>query len=326
MLLMLGVGLVTLIATAGEGAAGAVTLGTDVAIGADDDDSFPASYEVVDRLAPETVLRMRVAGFEPFTRAIAEQCTGSGSGACENAIPVQFDAGGYAHFQYLVTDAFLPTPRLRGRCRADAAPCTVVVRAIEGAATRAEVQTIFVDAARPAGRITVTPTRRLSLGGETVTVDVDGYPPGVTVTAMLCAAPNASGPRCGRPGPHAPLVVGSDGTGRTTLFVEPGGVGSQRARCSRRDDCGVSVASDEVFVRAPVVPISFVGPPGAAYESTRLAIGLGLGALLAALAGWLILRSDWSVVGEAAAPELDDADYADLDAIIAALPPDDPGL
>ena len=36
-----------------------------------------------------------------------------------------------------------------------------------------------------------------------------------------------------------------------------------------------------------------------------------------------IVRADWSAVGEAAAPEIDDAEYADLDAIIAALPPEE---
>ena len=41
---------------------------------------------------------------------------------------------------------------------------------------------------------------------------------------------------------------------------------------------------------------------------------------------WLIKRTDWSAVGEAAAPEIDDAEYADLDAIIAALPPEEDEL
>ena len=72
-----------------------------------------------------------------------------------------------------------------------------------------------------------------------------------------------------------------------------------------------------------LTPISFADPPGAAYDPGRLALGLALAALLLAVAGGLILRSDWSAVGEAAAPEIDDVDYADLDAIIAALPPEE---
>jgi hypothetical protein len=45
--------------------------------------------------------------------------------------------------------------------------------------------------------------------------------------------------------------------------------------------------------------------------------------LLVAIAAWLLVRTDWAAVGEAAAPEIDGAEYADLDAIIAALPPEE---
>ena len=182
---------------------------------------------------------------------------------------------------------------------------------------------MFVDSVPSPGRIVVTPSRGLSLDGETVTVEVEGYPPGAELKAMLCAAPDATGPRCGEPGPTARLVVGSDGSGRARLDIVPGAVGTKRVRCFRGDDCGVSVASEAVFTRAPVVPISFAAPPGSEYDANRLAVGLGLAVLLVALAAGLIRRTDWSAVGEAAAPEIDDAEYADLDAIVAALPPEE---
>ena len=113
------------------------------------------------------------------------------------------------------------------------------------------------------------------------------------------------------------------GPGGPSSSIEPGRVGTERAPCFRGDDCGISVASRDVFARAPVVPISFAAPPGADYDPTRLALGLGLAVLLLAIAAVLIRRTDWSAVGEAAAPEIDDAEYADLDAIIAALPPEE---
>ena len=94
-------------------------------------------------------------------------------------------------------------------------------------------------------------------------------------------------------------------------------------RCFRGDDCGISVASDSVFARAPVVPISFEGPLGARYNTSRLVIWLTLALVLLAGAAALIRRTDWAAVGEAMAPEIDHAEYADLDAIIAALPPED---
>ncbi len=45
--------------------------------------------------------------------------------------------------------------------------------------------------------------------------------------------------------------------------------------------------------------------------------------MLLLVAIWLVRRTDWRPVGEAAAPEIDDAEYADLDSIIAALPPEE---
>ena len=304
-----------------RGAVGRVVLGSVVNIEAADGQTFPESYDVADGLRPATVLQMRVTGFEPFARAAARQCAPSLARRCGNSMPVQFDADGAARFQYLVTDDFASRP-IPGRCRADAAPCTVVVRAFAGG-RRGEVQTVFRDRVPGAGRIEVSRRAGLSLEGEKVAVVVHDYPPGAEVIAMLCAAPSATGRRCGAPGPTAPLVVGRSGTGRVELTIEPGRVGADRVRCGRGDDCGVSVASKDVFARAPVVPISFAAPPGAAYDPTRLLVGLGLAVLLAAIAIAILRRTDWSAVGEAAAPEIDDAKYADLDAIIAALPPEE---
>ena len=297
-----------------------IIAGRVVTIEADGGETFPVSYDVADGLGPATVLRIRVTGFEPFAGAIAEQCAESRSELCGNALPVQFDADGAAEFQYLVTDDFLGALPVPGRCRANAVPCTVVVRAVIGG-RQGQIQTVFGDTVPPAGHISVTPAFGLSLEGETVTVEVTDYPPGAELNAMLCAAPDAAGARCGTPGPTAPLKVGRDGTGQTDLVITPGLVGAERSPCFRGDDCGVSVASADVFARAPVVPISFAAPPGAAYDPTRLVIGLGIALVLLAIAVALLRRTDWSPVGEAAAPEIDDAEYADLDAIIAALPP-----
>ena len=299
----------------------APSLGPAVTIEAENGETFPASYDVADALESSTVLQMRVTGFEPNVSGFAQQCAPSEFQRCANVIPVRFDARGEARFQYLVTDHFLPGARVPGRCRSGAAPCTIIVADVDRH-RRGEIQTVFGDRVAPAGHIAVTPSDGLSLDGETVRVDVRDYPAGVRVTAVLCAAPDAIGRRCGRPGPSALLVVGPDGTGRTRLRIEPGPVGGELAPCSRGDDCGVSVASNDVFARAPVVPISFAAPPGAAYDLTRLFAGLGLAGLLLLIATGLIWRSDWSAVGEAAAPEIDDAEYADLDAIIAALPPE----
>jgi hypothetical protein len=297
-------------------------LGPKVAIDGDRGESFPELYDVVDNLERATVLQVTAHGFESFERGIAEQCAPALSPQCFNQIPVQFDEDGVARIQFLATLDFLSGSPPAGRCRAGTAPCMFVVRSIEGDRS-GQLQTVFGMAAPPPGRVTVTKADGLSLDGETVTVTVRNYPPGARVRAMLCAAPEATLDRCGRPGPQAPLVVGRDGTGSTELRIEPGPVGAVQASCTRGSDCGIAVASRHVFSRAPVVPISFAGRGGATYDPTRLALGLAIAALLIGIAAWLILRTDWSAVGEAAAPEIDDAEYADLDAIIAALPPEE---
>ena len=80
---------------------------------------------------PTTVLRMRATGFEPFARGGRRAVRADASPRCGNQIPVQFDEDGEARFQYLVTDEFLASQPVPGGCRADAAPCTIVVRAVD---------------------------------------------------------------------------------------------------------------------------------------------------------------------------------------------------
>ncbi len=300
-------------------------LGPEVILTPKDPDDFPVSFDAVDRLAPRTVLQMHPTGFEPFAVATAEQCAPTVAAPCANRIPVQFDEDGTARFQYLVRDDFLGDRHPAARCSTQDPPCFVVIRDPD-TGERAEVQTVFGVAVPAPGRIRVTPATGLALDGQRVRVAVRGYPPGERVEAMLCAAPDAVGSRCGAPGPTAPLLVGPDGRGATTLLVEAGTVGAERASCLRGDRCGISVASATVYQRAQVVPITFAGPPGAQYDRNRVLGGVAIAAVLLLVAFTLIRRSDWSSVGEAAAPEIDEAQYADLDAIVAALPPEEESL
>lgn len=290
---------------------------------ATDEDKFPTSYDAIDTLEAGTVLRVRVVGFDSFAEGVAAQCVTRARGFdCGNAFPVQFDGDGKAFFQYQLRDDFIAQTTPSRRCRAGAARCILAVRDVANDTT-AVVDTVFHDAVPPPGTIRVHPSSGI-IEGQSVTVTVTGYPAGAHVSAMLCVAPDATGSqRCGAPGPSAPLIVGPDGRGTTELVIEQGPVGSQHASCGRDATCGISVASDDVFARAPVVPISFAGPVGAEYDRNRLVLGVGLALLLLGLATWLIRRTDWSPPDEAAAPEIDEAEYADLDAIVAALPPEE---
>jgi hypothetical protein len=285
--------------------------------------TFPRTYNAVGGLQARTVLPIQVEGFPPFALARALQCLVATSN-CGNAIEVQFGASGRASFQYLVSDDFVGDVN-RSRCRSQGDRCSIVVDMLDGK-HRAEVQTVFLDPLPPPGRIHVTPASGLS-EGQTVSVDVEAYPPGATVQAMLCVAPATTGTeQCGPPGTGAPLSIGSDGRASAKLTIHAGAVGTKHLTCRRGRTCGISVVSDAQLVPALVLPITFGSIPGADYTLGRLLGGLAAAVLLLAIVGWLLRRTDWSPTGEEASPEIDEADYADLDAILATFSPDeDPG-
>jgi hypothetical protein len=129
-----------------------------------------------------------------------------------------------------------------------------------------------------------------------------------------------------RPAIERRFVVGADGRGSTTLVVRTGPVGRDRVGCGRNERCAVAVLTEHRGTAGRVVPVEFAELQGAGYDPPRVALGLGVAALLLALAFALYRGTDWTPAHEATAPEIDDAEYADLDAIVAALPPepDDP--
>ena len=253
MFLLVPLGLVLLVLGVGAADVGAAEREQDQSIlrlsPKSDNNAFPAAYEAIDGLESGTVLRVRVEEFAEYAEGVAAQCVHRAKAIkCGNAFPVQFDANGNAFFQYQLRDDFHANAVAGGRCHAGAARCTLIVHD-EQRDTTAAIDTIFHDRLPAPGRIRVTPKSALS-DGQKVTVSVAGYPAGAQVDAMLCAAPDATGSaRCGAPGPSAPLVVGPDGTGTSTLVVKEGPVGTQRIACGRDAVCGISVASTNVFTR-----------------------------------------------------------------------------
>ena len=288
----------------------------------DDEPSFPTGYKTLDQLEPATVLEVEASGFSRHAVGRAMQCVTILTTICTNEIPVQFGEEGKARFQYLVTDTIAPVGA-HGRCRALAPPCSIVVEEIDGN-DRAEHLTVFSDPAPRPGSISLTPRTGLD-DGDTVDVEVADFPPGALLAATICAAPHVVGDRhCEDPASAAEIQVGSDGRGSATVSVRSGPVGTDATPCGgrHRRPCGISVWSPDLWPRAPAVPIEFARAPGPQYDRTRLGAGLLAVAALLLAAWWIVRRTDWSATGEAAAPEIDDASYADLDAIVAALPPD----
>lgn len=286
-----------------------------------DTTKFPPPANVVDELESPTVVSVRVNGSDPHVSGYVKQCVTLSDEVCGNSAPFQVGDDGRAAFQYLIGDDFLAGIDTQG-CRAEAARCTIVIEDTDGQ-RGAEIETIFHDPVPRPGRVVVEPLTGIR-DGDIVEVSVEGFPEGAEMTAVLCAAPETNGTRrCGAPGPEAPLLVGSDGTGSTRLRVAAGPVGSERHPCNRSSTCGVAVISARASSRAPVVEISFAQPPGAAYDATRLLVGLAIAAALAVVALWLIRRGDWNPPVEADGHEIDESTYADLDAEAASSTDDD---
>lgn len=267
-------------------------------------------------LDPDSVLQLRVSGFFEFARARVRQCVGVDAAVCGNEIQVQFDVDGAASFQYLVVEAAGP-----GSCRLRSAPCFIVIDQDDDA--RTVLRTLFHDALPPEAMVRVEPASRLK-DAQTVRVSVEGLPPFATANVVLCSLPvDRAADRCGIPGVVVPITADAQGAAAADYAVKAGPVGRERVPCGRGSNCAVAVVSDSAFVRAQPVRVVFAKPAGAQYGGLRLALGLAAALLLLALGTWLVVRTDWSPVGEEAAPEIDDAEYADLDAIIAALPPEE---
>lgn len=280
---------------------------------------------VVDGLASTAVLRVRVVGFDAYQRATARQCrTVGGRTDCGNVLPVQFGADGTAEFQYVVGADFAPNGadgERAGTCGLGEPVCLVVVTSLD-TRHRAEVQTLFGATLQRSGTSTVTPSGPYEQG-QLVTVHVEGLPPGSTAQVTTCAAPTVSDPgRCGAPAPVATVVIGPDGTGEAQLALTRGPVGTRQLPCDQDHACALVVTADAAGVQVPAVELQFAALPGAVYDRERLAIGLLVAAALLGVAAILIRETDWAPIGEAAAPEIDEAALADLDAIIAALGPE----
>lgn len=256
---------------------------------------------IIDRLDPTTLLTIDASGYEPDTTGSIRQCTAGAARECRSPLAVRFDDTGRAVFQYLVTD--------QGACRLADDRCTLELTVGRRSTV---VDTVFVDAAPPPGRIEVVPNRDLHVG-DVVDVRASGFAPGATLTATICVAPATSGPRCGAPAPTLALVADTDGAASGRLALDVAAVGSSRVACARISQCHVVIADDGVGVRAPPVPLDFSGRPGAAYDGSRVIVGIALAFAVLAAAAWVMIRADWSPPAEADGTAIDDAAYADLD-------------
>ncbi|MGH9181643.1 MAG: hypothetical protein ACRDY5_08015, partial [Acidimicrobiales bacterium] len=251
---------------------------------------------VVDRLPSEGVVRVEARGFEEFERAVVEQCTGSPllPPKCANRFPVQFDEGGRAEFQYLVRGSLAA-----GGCRVGQPTCTIRVTAF-GSSRVGAVRTVLVDRFDPAA-VRVTPDTGLA-EGQVVDVDVHGLAPGGRATARLCALGEGTGTsRCAKDGVN--ITVGVDGAGSARLMV-----GADGAPCGPRRPCVVVVLSGNGFLAGRPAPVHYSLGRGADYDPGRVAAGLALAVILAALGVVLLRTTDWTPLTEATTPELDGTD------------------
>lgn len=273
-----------------------------VVIEATDEDGF-APYRPVSGLVPGAAVRVQAEGFDRFERGSVAQCVvelGRRT-ACGDAFPVQFDDAGRADFQVAVRGEIAP-----GGCRLAQATCMLRLSG-RSSGREGSVQTVLVDSIRP-GVVRVEPAGALA-DGQRVEVEVAGFPPGTTASAVLCAPPDAyDARRCGPPTPGSSFSIDAGGAGRASLTVSAGRLGSEAALCGPRRVCGVAVVVGPGFVVAPVAPVRFAMGPGVAYDAGRLAAGLLIAVGLVGAAVAIAVRTDWTKPTEAATPALDGSD------------------
>lgn len=265
---------------------------------------------IIDSLAPATVLTIHATGFDSDRTGFIRQCVSAAELRCRNELPVRFDEFGAARFQYLITDGSGAPTGNAASCRLSAERCTIELWIAD---KKTIIDTVFVDEAPSPGRIDVTPTRDIFVGG-TMSVTVSKFGAGDKLIVMLCAGSSIDRSRCGAPGPVVQLTVGSDGSAQADLTLDDLNVGSDRVTCGRQISCNLVVTSDRGNLRARPVQLGFAAGPGADYDPSRVTIGLGVAVVLAAAAGWLIRSTDWTPPSESDSTPIDEAEYADLDA------------
>ncbi|MDP1807487.1 MAG: hypothetical protein Q8K72_20080, partial [Acidimicrobiales bacterium] len=273
-----------------------------VVMHAGDADRF-LPYQPVSGLVPDAVVRVRVDGFDWHERGSVRQCVVElgHQTACGEPFPVQFDGDGRADFQFAVRGDIAA-----GACRIGQPTCLLRV-AGESGDRQVSVQTVLVDVLTP-GEVRIEPAVPLA-DGQTVDVIVSGFPPGATATAVLCAPPEIYDARlCGLPDPTSTFAIDPAGTGRTTLTVSAGRLGSEAALCGPRRVCGVAVVVGGGFVAAPVTPVQFSLGPGVAYDGGRVLLGVLVALALIGAALVIARRTDWTKPTEAATPDLDSSD------------------
>lgn len=313
--LVVGVLVVLLVGLVLVMGAGAQETGTDVAtrvvdVRYQEPDETIAS-PIVDALAPSTVLTVRASGFASDTTGRVVQCAVGDRRLCGESLPVRFDEHGAATFQILVTDMIGTRLDAESPCRiASTARCTVDILV---GSNRTVIDTVFIDEAPRAGRLSIEADGDLEVGS-TVILRATQFPPGVELRVRVCAAPAVRGDRCGAPGPDVDLVTDAQGAATVPLRLEVSDVGADGIACGRRTACHVVVDSDAVGVWARPALLAFAGEAGADYDSGRLAVGLATAAALVIAAAWLVRSTDWRPPAEADGSLIDDAAFADLDA------------
>ena len=275
------------------------------------------------------------ASLPPATRVLTVSVDGFPEFARATAAPVR--AGGERHLRQRRRGAVrrgrhrvVPVPRRTAASpEGPAGPGDAVLGGRAGpstASTTAEIGTVFAAATqppRPPDRLALDrPARRRDRHGDRVG---PARRRGGAVRRVRGAGDLHGIGRCGAPGPAVTTVADEEGVAqghparsardRSAPIGSPAGASS---------GAGWWCGRPPAVVRTPPVELAFAEPPGAVlrrwspgHRPRRCAAPPARGA------AWLLRSTDWAPVGEAAAPEIDDAEYADLDAIIAALPPEE---
>jgi hypothetical protein len=244
-------------------------------------DALPPVPRAVGDLEPGAVLVVRVSGLDERSTATVHQCRAGEPEAsrCRAGMVVNVNERGTATVLVDLEPEFevgLGTDVVD--CGLEA--CSLVVFG----SSRLELVTVFGRPAPPPARLEADPSALPP--GARLTATATGLEPGTRAAFVVCRPGGEADADCGAPTDHQ--RVGRDGRVSGEVPVTPG-------RCPRGETCAVAVVVGDggplAFTR-----LELLGRSGVTYDRTRLAVGLGVAAVLLLVALRLLRHTDWTPV------------------------------
>jgi hypothetical protein len=244
-------------------------------------DALPPVPRALGDLEPGAVLVVRLSGLEEGSTATVHQCRAGAPEAngCRAGTVVNLNDLGSAT---VLVDL---EPEFEVRFGTEVVDCgREACSLVVFGSSRLELVTVFGRPAPPPARVEADPSALPP--GARLTATATGLEPGTRAAFLVCRPGGEANADCGAATPYQ--LVGRDGRVSGEVTVTPG-------RCPRGATCAVAVVVGD---GGPVAftQLALLGRGGVTYDTTRLAIGVGIAVVLLLVALWLLRHTDWTPV------------------------------